>query len=734
MASNVRNNFIQAYLDANKLLVKTLIVKSNYAAHAINQKLIKELGESAVDKFNPQSWKYYVNLSGEYHITDTIMYVISLDTKQKIIFDTESLKFHTATAEAYKHGTRYYYSLVRSYPHQEFLINCILTPTDVNKAIIAEDGSILAYPSYLVEEHENTLIMELENFIKVYNSRWNVQAFALTDPYYAFMQRVILGHQLLPKLLNLRTKRCKTDEVHSFHLNQYLTSHHRLDRWVPYLTREQALWLYRNIKYIERNAGTKEIFKVLVENILDKRYIPLVEYSIRQLQHFNAQGYPEINARRKQITRASPSVTEDFVSIDAFYQKEAEVTYGSPLYLESHKDKISHLLQTSASSVIQTKDLESSMIDLSSSLPDSLEEVLLRQLVSMSHDGLYNVIVNFQDSKTSVEYALNTWDAITYMVYLQHKSLNIPITKVPCAYNVKYRMHPRPHVNELLKFIEPNMNWLKPVAQDLVSSQPVITECYSVSNFYDMSYQIYQECQKHWKLLAEVHDVYTRGVLEQMILKLFAFQNRDFSRAESAEEWRMRLNLPVYDYSYEEAQTLIKEIFTKATGFVVDDTKQLRSIQKALIELFTTLSSYSIQVIRDINDSEVIQAGGNALRVGNVTEYLLNEAYVKLGIHALSSTTHVKDHIGESCNIKNEVGSVREKQYDYVTLYDYTDLELSVSNEEINTTSIKAVDFDVTQEITDPVTGEMVRTPVKELDQWLSQDALKNLIDSELYA
>jgi hypothetical protein len=118
--------------------------------------------------------------------------------------------------------------------------------------------------------------------------------------------------------------------------------------------------------------------------------------------------------------------------------------------------------------------------------------------------------------------------------------------------------------------------------------------------------------------LTEDHDVYTRGVLEQMILKLFAFQNRDFSRDESAEEWRVRLNLPEYDYSYQEAQTLIKEIFTKATGFVVDDTKQLRSIQKALIELFTTLSSYSIQVIREINDSDVIQAGGNALRVGNI--------------------------------------------------------------------------------------------------------------------
>lgn len=734
MTSIVQNNFIQAYLDANKLLVKTLIVKSSFAAYAINQKLVQQYGESAVDAYDPESWKYYMNLAGKYHRTDRPMYVISLDTKEEILFSPDMLIRHTATAQAYAHGTRFYYALVHAFPDQEFLINCILTPTNILTAIEAPDATILAYPKNLVEEYETTLIMELQNFIKVFNTRWNVEAFSLTDPYYAFMQRVVLGQQLLPKLLNLRTKRCKTSEVHSFHLTQYLASHHRLDRWLPYLTREQALWLYRNINYINHHAGSKEIFQSLIENLLDKRFIPLVELSIRQLQHFDSEGYPEIGVRRKQLSLAAPSSSEEFITLEELYLKESRLNEGNPLYIESHKGRMNHQMQTSSSSVLQTKDLESVMIDLSSSVPDSLEEVLMRQWVSMTHDGLYNVVVNFQDTKTSQEYSLSSWDAVIYMLYLHHKALKIPFDYVPEAYNVKYRLHPRPVVNDLLKFIEPGMEWLRPVAEELVRNQPALTECYSTTMFFEMNYQIYLECQRHWKLLAEAHDVYTRGALEQMILKLFGFQNRNFNKGEKAEVWRNRMNLPVYDYSYDEAQSLIIEIFNKATGYTIEDTKQLRYIQKALLDLFAHLSSYSIQIIREINDTPVIQAGGNALRVGRVSEKSENETFVGLGVHVLSLNPHNRDLTGQGDNLITEVIATRDVQYDHISLESQGSLEMHIQDNEVSSTSIRALDLDFMQETLDPVTRTKVKVPVKELGQLLSQSQLKKLIKSELFS
>ena len=62
---------------------------------------------------------------------------------------------------------------------------------------------------------------------------------------------------------------------------------------------------------------------------------------------------------------------------------------------------------------------------------------------------------------------------------------------------------------------------MKPIAEDLVSAQPILTECTSVNQFFEMTYKVYEECLNHWFTMAETEDMYARGVMEQMILKLF---------------------------------------------------------------------------------------------------------------------------------------------------------------------------------------------------------------------
>ena len=73
--------------------------------------------------------------------------------------------------------------------------------------------------------------------------RWYVEAFALSDAYYPTVFYAMMSFFLVSKVLALRSVRIKTDEVHSFHLNEHLASHQYLDRYLPYLTREQAVWV-----------------------------------------------------------------------------------------------------------------------------------------------------------------------------------------------------------------------------------------------------------------------------------------------------------------------------------------------------------------------------------------------------------------------------------------------------------------------------------------------------------
>lgn len=132
-------------------LAKTMVVKSEVAAETINREL-QSFGESLSS--DPHTWKYYMNLAGLYHPTDTVMTVTSMDTLEEIEFTRDNLKIFRATASAYAYGSRYYRDLVARYPTQETLILGILNPIDINKALGAQDGDILYYDTTLVESQK----------------------------------------------------------------------------------------------------------------------------------------------------------------------------------------------------------------------------------------------------------------------------------------------------------------------------------------------------------------------------------------------------------------------------------------------------------------------------------------------------------------------------------------------------------------------------------------------------
>lgn len=650
MSSNNSENFIQAYHDLNVALVRTLVIKSNYAPEAINKQITADNGADAVNVYDKGSWKYYMNISGEYHPLDKPMYVVSLDTRETIVFSKENLVRHTATAEGYQMGSRYYLALLREYPDQEALINGILYPADKQTAINAPEGTILAYQASLVEEAETTLIIELELYIKRVFARWYVSAYALTDPYYPALFFWSLSGMITLELLRLRSDRCKTSEVHTFHLRQYLASHNQLDKYLDFLDRDQALYLYRNIRYIRRTGGNVFMFEELNTQLLDKRGIPLDDYTVRQLQTETPEGYPVVRARRVPLNSRSQAKQDPYIDITAMYAKEEKTTRGNTAFYEGNEQAVTHMLSTSNSSALQTKNLESAMTDLTDTVPDTLPDVFMRQWIFMTHAGLYNVSVNFQDPVTNEDRSLMSRDAIKYMAYLTLKSegYTFPDGLLPPVENMKFRRHPRPLVSELHALIPKGFqyDYLREMAYTLVSNQPILEECFSVKMFYDMTYKIYDECLGHYFAMAENGDPMHRSILELMVAHLFSVAYWDFSDNENIEDWRIRNNLPEYTYSNETAAQIIKVIFERATGYTVDETRQLRYIQKAMIDLFTSIESYSIQVIREINDTPLIMVGTPQERIGLLAdEGDTTNVTIRDGEHILETRDWDEDNI-----------------------------------------------------------------------------------------
>ena len=99
-------------------------------ANQINNNLLAQGIE--IDQTRPDTWKYYLNLSGQYFIgpnpaapVDTMMTILSLDTKQPMNYTIANLAISPKTTAAYVIGSSYYTALCQTYPTQTDLIKSI---------------------------------------------------------------------------------------------------------------------------------------------------------------------------------------------------------------------------------------------------------------------------------------------------------------------------------------------------------------------------------------------------------------------------------------------------------------------------------------------------------------------------------------------------------------------------------------------------------------------------------
>lgn len=629
------------------------MVKSDISVFLLNESIKKKYGETAVDIYEPETWKYYLNLAGRPHFTDVYMNVISLDTLETIEFTPENLKVHTATALAYQFGTRYFYSLLRKYPEQEAYIMGILNPVDIYDAISSENGTVLAYDKNLVEKQELSLVEDLETYIKGYFSRWNVPGYQTTDPYYAVGLHYVLAVHSYNRLLNLRQTRCHTNEAHSFHIREYLASHGGLDKYIPYLTLYQQLYLYRNIRYLEHHNGSVEQFKELTQNLLTIRNIPLAEYSVSQVSEFNDEKYIEVLAKKKSLGTSNNATIKEYFQVGHVQEKIRPTVYGNPVYLDAKASSEENSFKVSNSSVVQTKSLESTMIDYTEAVPDPLLDILIRQWAHMSHNDLYPVLIYFTDPVTGEYRNLSSRDTFIYFNYLTLGTVGVRVDTIPKYTNVKFRRHPKPDISELLKLVPKGMEDLKEVAYDIVRSQPKLVPQRSVSAFFDLCKKLYNESRRHWYLVSSTHDMERAAIIRQMVLKLYGYEWIDLSEGGSMEEWLKDRKLPDYAPGSMVAKDVIALLFKSATGYDVQATGQLQYIQKNLLQLFGQLSSYSIQFLGEVNENAIIPLNWSAIRLGNISEVGHEGIDVYNGVEVLD----IRSKTGTSIHIKNAIES-----------------------------------------------------------------------------
>lgn len=594
------STYFRLYMNQVMELAKTMVVKSNISAKAINRNL-ETLNHTISE--DPRTWKYYMNLAGEYHSTDEMMYVTSMDTLETIPFIQESFEIHRATRDAYSYGTRFYQDLVDRYPHQESLILGILNPIPKNKAIAAREHEIIFYDTTLVESQELTLISSLQFWIDSYFNQWSNPAYATTDDYYpAAILGVMFAHLPL-EILNARMERTRTNEVHSFHMEQYFASHGRLESALPYLNLKQSLYLYRNLRYLQRNVGKQKTFRELVERIVNERRIPLAHYEmVHNTENLLENMKPDIVMLRSSINGFPSDGTSDERTIDDLLERQYQV---APRNREEHFDVLPIVrrdFETSIFNRIPTKSLESALLDTTDSVPYTKEDTLLNHWLYLAATQRFTAIVNMTNPRTGALLQINPREAFVTYLFAINASMGIHLETIPylCARRVQKPI--LPSVDELQALADKDRvpsTWIA----DLRSRQPAIGIYLSIQAFREYIDDIFlaMNNQRLWYMDSEDSD--TRAMFEGVVHGLYQDIELDLWAGQRYEDWFAERGLEFYTLSPMDHELLYRNILTEIGGDVAATSSNTALLQEETLKLMSRLSSYNVHYIQRINNT-----------------------------------------------------------------------------------------------------------------------------------
>ena len=617
----MENKYYQIYIDSIIDLASSIVIKCEEAAKSLNQWVLS-FTNASFDELNPRTWKYYKNICGDYFETDERMYVISLDSLEEIEFSKESLEYHRATKKAYAFGTTYYKELVERYPNQEQLIHGILYPADLEVAIAAADGQILAYPANLVEVNEPSLIPKLQEWINGFQRRWHNAQYQNTDNLYVASMLGVMYSQMPGAIENIRLDACFTHEVHSYHVQQYLASHSKLDRYMPYLTRSQAMFFYHNLTYIENNSGREEIFDELLKRTFTERGLAMGHFS---LMHSTAlmpdeSLTPEIVFEKVPLNTSGNIDNKNQFSLKEILDIEDILLKSNMRYRDDEEIKITELATYTLNPNVPTKLLQSTVVDYTDSERYQLADILLQHWLWFSYKDLYKAYISFTIPANGMRMSLNPLDAFAFYAYALCKGLGIELDKLPTVTCKRVQRLPAPPLSSLRAVCEK-----KYVSDEFLAEvkamMPSTFEMISVDAFHRQCVELFKVANEQYSLTSMEERMTSRGQKEAAICRLWGdeqFTLGDYPDQYYAD-WFTARNIVVRDLTESQLAEIAKVILSEATGIVLGATITLKDIQRAMRDLLLDLSSYSIQAALSINTSPVLHAGFVAVRPDEMT-------------------------------------------------------------------------------------------------------------------
>lgn len=618
----MENIEFNAYVKTIISLVRTIVIKCESVAATDNRLLLNQGVPVSSDR---RTWRYYLNMSGEYHPADTLMYVKSLDTDETILFNKANLSIHSTTYRTYSENGYLYTQLVNNFKAQRDLINGILNPIDIDTAIEADDYKILQYDGKYIESNEDQLIPALQNWINAFCYQHFDNDYFITDNLMLPINIGSLYGLMTPAIMTIREEAVGTRHVHSFHVWSKLNSYGDFQPYKTVLDKTQSLWLYRNIDWLTKNAGKKYTLNQLIENLLSYQLIPIADFRLTldtELQTDELSPTPKYNRLPMNLNRRF-SQAESVYRADRMVSMEADLAVDNNANQEYYLDDIENKGKHSLRSDAPTKLLESMMEDYTDRHEVKMMILLRDEWAYLAKKGLYTGVVTIDETPNGEQFRLTAGDAMLLWTYLTMSARGEDTSTIPWIYYGHVAKVNPPTATDLAKLGDER--YLTPaICKTIASLKPVQSRIISSTAFYDKVKEIYDLHWQHKKMYAQFHDFKKRACVKNATRAMHEYGLLRLTEETSFDTWLASKELNLGGLTTEEKINLAWEVFQKATGFDVYGEDSLRFTQARLVELMMSLSSYTIHTYVEIDD------GSETIEVNDRTDISFNYFASKL--------------------------------------------------------------------------------------------------------
>lgn len=664
-------------------IAKTAVIKHNEAAIIMNHILISK-GYS-IDWNAPYTWRYYLNLAGEYHQADfDELSVINNNASNRLLIKVASnagpinanftkslidaVTGDVTLANEFAFGKDFYKDLVRRYPDHEALILGILNPVNITEAIEAPDNTILYCGNYyrtkitnalgvhyafkkrdtlglddpnLIESHEVDIIQTLQQFVTAFVSRWFNNDYNFIDDMYLTSFLGVLYSQIPVQLFNARLANCHTNKAHSFHIRSFLQSHGKLGKYISALPLKQLLFLYRNIRWIEKNTGKEETFKLLVDELATPCNVPLTGYLLKHdTSNLPEEEFPEPLLQRDVINFIQTGTQTTTVSIERMLEREKDITRENSRDLASVAKEMKYKLARAWDTELPTKIIESDMIDNTTRLPYKLEDVLFHHWVYTATQGAYTANIFVTNPRDASRILVTPLTALILAIYCINKGytgeapVNVPTL---IAKNIPKALIDIPAIQAHIESKRVSLVTIN----TLIGLNPRPITFNSNETFFNGCKVIHQEMLRRYYEIAKEEALVARGQLDYVIQ---AFYTRELpcplvTTPISYNQWLLDNGFTFDNFTAEDFIAFGTALITEATGNNINTTQSLGNLQQAVIEIMKQFSSYSVQYLYQINPDNTLLLFLKSLRADNVISSTRANARIPLGLITAGNLT-----------------------------------------------------------------------------------------------